>query len=101
LLNLLPLSISISTSLSRPISPGGGDESCGRAGGGEWSIVLWKKKKKKKKKEANNKVRSKDSTRIRETRERREFWGKKKNERSERARERERDGFNYYRDRWF
>jgi hypothetical protein len=53
------------------------------------------KKKKKKKKEANNKVRSKDSTRIRETRERREFWGKKKNERSER------DGFNYYRDRWF
>jgi hypothetical protein len=40
--------------------------------------------------------------RIRETRERerREFWGKKKNEK-DRAREREIDGLNYYRDRWF
>jgi hypothetical protein len=45
--DLLPLSILISTSLSCPISLGGGDESCGRAGGGEWSIVLWKKRKRK------------------------------------------------------
>jgi hypothetical protein len=79
--NLLPLSISISTSLSYPISPGGGDESCGLAGGGEWSIVLWKIKKK---------IRSKDSEKDqRDEREkrvflgRREFWVKKKNERSE------------------
>jgi hypothetical protein len=91
--DLLPLLISISTSLSHPIYPGGDDESCSRAGGGEWLIILWKKEKEKE----NNKIRSKDSEKDqRDEREkrvlgRREFWGKKK---IERAREREMD-------RWF
>jgi hypothetical protein len=50
----------------------------------------------KKKRKENNKIRSKDSEKDqrdeREKRDlgRREFWGKKKNERSEKARERER-----------
>jgi len=63
----LSISISISTSLSRPISPGGGDESCGWASGGEWSIVLWKKKKKKQTTKEDQKI----VRRIREMRERR------------------------------